>query len=476
MRSFRESFDPGLGQLRAALAAMAAVLSSYGFALGLTHLAGLHVDIVVLAVALAVTLERTQRTRRPGELPVSFVLLPASAALASEIGREMIRHATVGDALFVVAVSATIWIRRFGPRPARVGTLATVVLVAILITPVNPYDGPAYSLWSALVAAFALAAITVAQLIASNVGHMTPALRAHPLRPQPPPPNERSRPPSQRPRMLEASTRMAVQMAAGLAAAFALGRALFPTHWTWIVLTAYIVASANRGRGDVVYKAGLRVTGAAAGTLLATLLAGAFAPGDAGAVVAIFVILGLVVWLRGINYAYWAAGITAALALLYGYFGQSSSTLLTQRLLQIVLGALLAILCAWLILPIKTIDVLRKRRYQAIIALNEFLTAAQTDPQDLSRQRHDVHRTLDQVDEIASPLLALRRLTRHWRPDPRAADSIDTLTRCRTIIDTITQLTDGPKQPDAPSRVQANTDALAQQITRLRRQAHGESA
>ena len=42
---------------------------------------------------------------------------------------------------------------------------------------------------------------------------------------------------------------------------------MFGSHWIWVVLTAYIVCSGNRGRGDVVHKSAIRVIGAACGTL-----------------------------------------------------------------------------------------------------------------------------------------------------------------------------------------------------------------
>jgi uncharacterized membrane protein YccC len=73
---------------------------------------------------------------------------------------------------------------------------------------------------------------------------------------------------------------MALQMGAALAIAFAAGRTLFGVHWSWLVMTAFIVSSGNRGRGDVLYKSGLRIAAAAMGTVAATLLAGRFAPGD----------------------------------------------------------------------------------------------------------------------------------------------------------------------------------------------------
>ena len=52
---------------------------------------------------------------------------------------------------------------------------------------------------------------------------------------------------------------MAPQMAAALAAAFTVGHAGFGEHWPWVVLTAFIVHSGNRGRLEVAYKSLLRL-------------------------------------------------------------------------------------------------------------------------------------------------------------------------------------------------------------------------
>ncbi len=43
------------------------------------------------------------------------------------------------------------------------------------------------------------------------------------------------------------STRMALQMGLALAAAFLVGHLAYPDHWTWAVLTAFIVCSGARG-------------------------------------------------------------------------------------------------------------------------------------------------------------------------------------------------------------------------------------
>src|SRR4029079_1497841 len=133
-------------------------------------------------------------------------------------------------------------------------------------------------------------------------------------------------------RGVRASTRMACQMAVELAAAFAIGHRAYHEHWPWAVLTAFIVCSGARGRADVLYKGILRGLGAAAGTVIATSIADAFPPNDRWSVVLIFTVLGLAGWLREISYVWWAGSVTAALSLLYGYFGQSASSLLQTRL------------------------------------------------------------------------------------------------------------------------------------------------
>ncbi|MGW0883998.1 FUSC family protein [Streptomyces sp. NPDC002671] len=149
---------------------------------------------------------------------------------------------------------------------------------------------------------------------------------------------------------------MAVQMAAAVAAAFALGRVLYDDHWPWLVLTAYVVASGNRGRMDVLRKGVERLVGACVGTLLATGVAEAGITGHA-AVAVLMAVLTVALWLRPLNYAYWAAGMTTALSLLLGYFGQDAASLLPTRLAAIALGAVPSVAAAWWLLPVQ-----RRRR------------------------------------------------------------------------------------------------------------------
>ena len=173
---------------------------------------------------------------------------------------------------------------------------------------------------------------------------------------------------------------MALQMAVALAAAFVVGRTGYPDHWTWVVLTAFIVCSGNRGRGDVLHKAVMRVLGASVGTLAASVLADVIPAGNHWSVAAIFAVLAVALWVRPLSYAYWAAGITAALALLYGYFGEHGAQLLGDRLEEIVVGAVIGIASSWFLLPVRTTDVTRRDLVRALGALSDYVAAARSDP------------------------------------------------------------------------------------------------
>jgi hypothetical protein len=372
------SHDPGLDKLREAAVTMTATLASFGTALVIEHLARLSLSIVILAVALTLSMGRMgQRADHRGARArmLAAIVLPLVAVAANEIGTRIFQQPDLGDALFVAAMSATIWVRRFGPVARQIATFATLPLVAMLIVPApviaghgSTHDG---QWWAALVALVALGWVTATRSIAERAGILAPAAHRPAARP---PATSTSR------RRIAPSTKMALQMAAALGAAFAVGRSVFGLHWTWVVLTAFIVCSGNRGRGDVAHKAAMRLLGAGAGTLAATALSGVFPPGDLWSVVVIFAVLGVALWLRQVNYAFWAAGMTAALALLYGYYGERGVGLLSTRLEAILAGAALAVCASWLLLPVRTTDVIRRDIGVALAALDRYLAALAEDP------------------------------------------------------------------------------------------------
>ncbi|MFD0634706.1 FUSC family protein [Catenulispora yoronensis] len=296
--------------LRASVVALAAVLAAFGSAIWIEHRAHLHVDVVIAAVAVAMTLARVQLGADPWDRLIGAVVLAGSAAGASEISSLMMRHQFLGDAAFTVAMAASVWVRRFGPRATKAGTVLVVPLVTLLVTHVEnaPAQAASHDLWSALIVLIAAFWVTGFQFGAGSLGLREQRQRRAPAAPATPAaPTAASTAAKPSTRRISASTRMAGQLAAALAVAFVAGHRIFHEHWPWAVLTAFIVCSGARGRGDVLHKGVLRIAGAAAGTVLATLIAGAFPPADRWSVVLIFAVLALAGWLREISYLWWAA-------------------------------------------------------------------------------------------------------------------------------------------------------------------------
>ena len=227
------------------------------------------------------------------------------------------------------------------------------------------------------------------------------------------------------------------------------------------MLTAFIVASGNRGRADVLHKSGLRIAGALSGTIAATLLAGRIAPGEPITVVAIFVVLALATWLRPLSYAFWAAGITAVLALLNGYFGVHGDGMLGQRLLGILVGAAIAVAAAWVVLPVRTTDVLRGRIATALAALSDVLAG-----RDAEGAAHRFNGSLEALEQIARPL----RLQRRLRAGGHRADAIDAVAACAAPVAT---LATAPAERLARHDTRRHLGQLARDVGAIRRHIGG---
>jgi uncharacterized membrane protein YccC len=216
-------------------------------------------------------------------------------------------------------------------------------------------------------------------------------------------------------------------MAAALAASFVVGYLFFPSHWSWIVLTALIVNSGNRGRQDVVYKSALRVLGAAAGTLLAMAVSSQAAVHGATAATLILACVFLGVWLRPLGYGWWALFVTLALALLQALQAPEPQSLafLWQRLMEIAIGALLGLGAAWFVYPIRSTDVLRRRLADALAAMGEAM-----DPQTDTRRGDAIVAAIAQVEQLRPSFHARHLALRRWQA-VQPVDWINTLTACR---------------------------------------------
>ncbi|MET0231864.1 MAG: FUSC family protein [Rhodanobacteraceae bacterium] len=395
-----------------AIATMLAALATLAVVLAIDAEAG----PAILAVVLSLSLSRSHLDHGVRERVEAAVAMPLVALGAIGIGLLLHRMPWVGACVFTVALFVSIWLRRFGPFAARAGSLIALPLVTLLVTPYVPatkVPPPLAHLMPVVVALIALASVTIVQALARRVRLLAPTNAKHD--PAPPPRADSMLRP-------DATTRMASQMAVAIALSFAIGYAFFAERWSWIVLTAFIVLSGNRGRLDVAHKSLLRVVGAAGGTIVARLISLRHDSGDPATVALILAAVFLGLWLRPLGYAWWALFVTVALALLQDFTG-AAQPLLGLRLEEILIGAIIGVASAWLVLPVRSTAVLRRRIADALAALADAF-----DPANAARTSHAFVAALARVEQVAPPFRAARRFS---RANATPAEWIDALCACR---------------------------------------------
>ncbi|SFF48895.1 Fusaric acid resistance protein-like [Dyella marensis] len=413
----RDGLPSTTALLRALVEALATLLAAIATML-CTWVAAPGPGPAVLAVVLCLSLSRSQLDRDLRGRLEAAVVLPLVGLVALGVGLLLRHWPWAGAAVFVAGMFVSIWLRRFGAMARRAGGLIALPFVTLLTVPhVQPTANGVLPVW--------LVPIVVALLALFWVSMLHLLVRRLRIRP---PVDEDDAPiaiPATQDRPgLAVSTRMAIQMAVALAVSFALGFLFFRERWGWIVLTAFIVNSGNRGRLDVVYKSGMRVLGAAVGTAIALGLGQHLGVDRHTSPILMLTALFLGVWLRPFGYAWWALFVTLALALLQGFGGGEPTGLLWQRMEEIVLGAIVGIAAAWWVLPVRSTDVLRRRLADALAALSEAL-----DPATEQRSAARFTAALDRVEEVTPPFRAARLLLRRRAMHP--ADWADTLLDCR---------------------------------------------
>ena len=393
---------------------LAAIVASFAIVAVLCRLCGTQPQPAILAAFVALSLSRRPSPAGREHLLAVTATLAAVALGAAGVGFLLRAIQPVGAIVFIAGMFCSIWLRNFGGLARKAGALIAMPLVAMLIVPPPAIAADKLVPDVALLTCagvVALGCVTTAQWLAGRSGV---ALF----------PPEHLR---QRPQVLAAQTgltpqtRMALQLAVGLAAAFAVGFAFFPAHWGWTVLTTVIVCSATRSRGDALCRSILRLAGAVAGTAGAAAIAHVAVSGGAFEATTIFIVLYLGLLLRDVNYAYWACCMTLILALLTPLNG--GGALLGLRLEAILAGALCAVAATWLVLPIRTEAVIRRRLADALRALDDVV--AQAPESDRAVPLAIFEHRIAELDVVAPPALWHHRIFVFARTPEHPANWID---------------------------------------------------
>jgi hypothetical protein len=390
----------------------------------------------VLGAMLCLTLARSQLEKDVRGRIEAAVALPAIGLVAAGVGLLLLRLPVVGAIVYVGGVTLSIWLRRFGAVPGRIGGLLVLPFVALLVAPApipqhptGPLAGAAW-LVPPIVALIAFAWVTVLQLAARAVGLLPPRKPAW-ERPAPssaPDAASASDPPPPAPRRtLTPTDRLALQMGLSISLAFAVGFVFFGDRWAWIVLTVVVVSIGNAGRADVMYKGIQRLAGAAVGTVIALAPTAHLGAPTAGTVAVLVGIVFVAVFAREFGYIWWALFFTLALSLLQGLAGGADGAgggfLLGERLEEILLGSVLALLVAWFVLPLRSENTVRRRLGTVLAALQERMAAQDDDT------AHHLDGALADLKRVSRPYDAWLRVMRRARR-PRAARWIATTREC----------------------------------------------
>jgi uncharacterized membrane protein YccC len=165
----------------------------------------------------------------------------------------------------------------------------------------------------------------------------------------------------------------------------------------------------------VLLRSGERLAGALTGTALATLLAATLTGHTVASVAAIFALLAIGAVLGEVHYVFWAFCVTSMLALLYGLYGQAGAHLLHERLEENLLGTACMIAPAFLLLPVRTSDLIRRYSGLSLATLDELLVllaAPERDDVAVSQAVRELDRRLALLGDAAAPALVGRRLAR----------------------------------------------------------------
>ncbi|QIK64183.1 FUSC family protein [Leucobacter viscericola] len=192
------------------------------------------------------------------------------------------------------------------------------------------------------------------------------------------------------------TSRMAVQaMAAALIATVA-GEAISASRWYWAVLTAFVVFVGTTTRSDILTRAYRRVIGTVAGIVvgvIAVLVVGH----DPNMLILICVlsVFGML-YFGAISYAYSSFFMVVMLVAIYSMLGVLNGTLLELRVSETVTGAVIGVLCAYLIFSANSHPALMAKVNAYFDALDQLLQLCRA--------------ALDQPEQRRAALTALQRI------------------------------------------------------------------
>ena len=172
---------------------------------------------------------------------------------------------------------------------------------------------------------------------------------------------------------LSLNTRMCIQAAIAAPITVVLGELISPSRYYWALLACLLVLTGTFTTGEATTKGINRVVGTVAGLAAATLAV--HVTGTSGpAIVAVMlgcVFLGL--YFFRVSYAVMAFAVSTLLGELYNVLNEFTGALLLTRIVETVVGAAVAVVVVFVVLPIRTADAREAARQAFLTELSTLL-------------------------------------------------------------------------------------------------------
>lgn len=313
-----------------------------------------------------------------------------------------------------------------------------------------------------------------------------------------PPPDDRPGPSSERPEDddvrretepapaaggIALSTRQAVQVGVAATLAIIAGELVAPSRWYWAVITAFVVFAGTNSRGDLLSRGWGRVLGTVGGVVAGMGLAALVGGSTVLSLLLLSACVFLALYLVRVSPSMLAFWITAVLALVYGLIGQFSVQTLVLRIEETAIGAVAAVVAAFLVLPRGTRAAFGDAVGEVVDAMDRVLAEA-TDrlvgrrppapPREGVRAMDDALATLRlRAQTLAAPFARRRARSSYQR-------GLRVLVVCDVYARSLARTADHVADPSwastldpAAARVRANLDGLRDVLVRGRRASDG---
>lgn len=215
------------------------------------------------------------------------------------------------------------------------------------------------------------------------------------------------------------ATRKSIQSALATGASLMIGSLVSATHHYWAAMPAYQVLQNSDGetRMRAIQRVLGTLTGAAAGFALAV-----FFEADLWVDVALLAVCVFAMgYVRGVSATWFAAWQTGMFALQYDLLGKLSTEMVHIRVIETVIGSVIAVLVAAVVLPIRTRSKVRQAMTDAVQAIERLAAVAVARrTEGAAAEDAGVDGTASKVMEMMQAMNRVAKLAAPMRLDPGA--------------------------------------------------------